>query len=62
MKPTEKTAMKQIVLAGALALIVSGCAAKQPPAPPPLNLAVPTPPKTEMPPPPTAAQILAEQP
>jgi type IV secretion system protein VirB9 len=62
MKPTEKTAMKQIVLAGALALIVSGCAAKQPPAPPPLNLAVLTPPKTETPPPPTAAQILAEQP
>src|SRR5581483_8657621 len=33
-----------------------------PPAPPPLNLAVLTPPKTETPPPPTAAQILAEQP
>ncbi|GEM_PF-3094897 len=54
--------MKQIVLAGAVALIVSGCAAKQPPAPPPLNLAVLTPPRTETPPPPTAAQILAEQP
>lgn len=54
--------MKEIVLAGALALIVSGCAAKQPPAPPPLNLAVLASPKTEAPAPPTAAQILAEQP
>jgi len=55
--------MKQIVLAGTLALIISGCAAKQAPAPPPpLNLAVVAPPKTETPPPPTAAQILAEQP
>jgi P-type conjugative transfer protein TrbG len=62
MKPTEKTAMKEIVLAGALALIVSGCAAKQALAPPPLNLAVVAPPKTETPAPPTAAQILAELP
>jgi P-type conjugative transfer protein TrbG len=54
--------MKKIVLAGALTLIVSGCAAKQAPAPPPLNLAVLAPPKTETPAPPTAAQILAEQP
>ena len=54
--------MKQIVLAGALALILGGCAAKQAPAPPPLNLTVLAPPKTETPRPPTAAQILAEQP
>jgi type IV secretion system protein TrbG len=62
MNRMENTAMKQIVLAGALAVIVSGCAAKQPPAPPPLNLAVLAPPKTETPRPPTAAEILAQQP
>jgi type IV secretion system protein TrbG len=62
MKQREDRAMKQVVLASALALIIGGCSAQQPPAPPPLNLAVLTPPKTETPPPPTAAEILAQQP
>ena len=53
--------MKRLVLAIGLTLMLGGCAAQQPPAPP-LNLAVLAPPKTETPPPPSAAEVLAQQP
>jgi hypothetical protein len=43
--------------------MIGGCAAKEPPAPPPLRLAVKAPkPKPESPPPSTSAEILAVQP
>jgi len=56
--------MKRIVTAGTLtlALTLGGCAAKQPPAPPPLNLVTEAPSKPEATPAaPTGAQLLAEQ-
>jgi len=56
--------MKRIVTAGTLtlALTLGACAAKQPPAPPPLNLVTEAPPKPEATPAaPTGAQLLAEQ-
>ena len=55
--------MKRAVVAVGFALMMGGCAAHQPPAPPPLKLAVEAPaPKPESPPPPTSAEILAAQP
>jgi type IV secretion system protein TrbG len=57
--------MKRIAIAGivTLALTLGACAAKQPPAPPPLNLVTEAEPKPEAPPaPPTAEQVLAAQP
>jgi len=56
--------MKRIVTAGTLtlALTLGACAAKQPPAPPPLNLVTEAPPKPEATlAAPTGAQLLAEQ-
>lgn len=56
--------MKRIVTAGTLtlALTLGACAAKQPPAAPPLNLVTEAPPKPEATPAvPTGAQLLAEQ-
>jgi type IV secretion system protein TrbG len=56
--------MRRIAIAGAfsLALTLGACAAKQPPAPPPLNLVTEAEPKAEAPPaPPTQKEILAEQ-
>ncbi|HVB01877.1 MAG TPA: TrbG/VirB9 family P-type conjugative transfer protein, partial [Acidimicrobiales bacterium] len=44
------------------ALMLGACAAQQPPAPPPLNLAVETAPKPDTPSSPTGAQLLAAQP
>ena len=57
--------MRRIAMAGAfiLALMLEACAAKQPPAPPPLKLVTEAEPKDAAPPtPPTGAQLLAEQP
>jgi type IV secretion system protein TrbG len=55
--------MKRSVVAVSLALMMAGCAAQKPPAPPPLKLAVEAPaPKPEAPPPPTGAEILRAQP
>ena len=57
--------MRRIAIAGivTLALTFEACAAKQPPAPPPLNLVTEAEPKPEAPPaPPTAEQVLAAQP
>src|ERR1700739_1565102 len=57
--------MRRIDIAGivTLALTLGACAAKQPPAPPPLNLVTQAEPKPEAPPaPPTAEQVLAAQP
>jgi type IV secretion system protein VirB9 len=55
--------MKQAAVAFGLGLMIGGCAAKEPPAPPPLRLAVEAPkPKPESPPPSTSAEILAVQP
>jgi P-type conjugative transfer protein TrbG len=54
--------MKRMVLAIGLTLMLGGCAAQQPPAPP-LKLAVEAAPQPQAAPPPlTGAQILAEQP
>ncbi|MBF6569387.1 MAG: P-type conjugative transfer protein TrbG [Candidatus Binataceae bacterium] len=56
--------MRQVMTAGIFttALVLGACAAQQPPAPPPLNLAVETAPKPDTPPSPTGAQLLAAQP
>jgi type IV secretion system protein TrbG len=55
--------MKQAAVGFGLALMLAGCAAKEPPAPPPLRLAVEArKPKPESPPPRTSAEILAVQP
>jgi len=57
--------MKQAAVAFGFALMIGGCAAKEPPAPPPLRLAVEAPrprPKPDAPARPTSAQILAAQP
>jgi type IV secretion system protein TrbG len=55
--------MKRVVVAVGLTLMMGGCATQQPPAPPPLKLAVEAlAPKPEAPPPPTGAEILAAQP
>ncbi len=57
--------MRRIAIAGTvtLALTFAACAAKQPPAPPPLNLVTEAEPKAEAAPaPPSAGQILAAQP
>ncbi|MGH7934422.1 MAG: hypothetical protein ACREQN_14850, partial [Candidatus Binataceae bacterium] len=57
--------MRRIAMTGAfiLALVLEACAAKQPPALPPLNLVTEAEPKAEAPPaPPTAGQVLAAQP
>jgi type IV secretion system protein VirB9 len=57
--------MKQAAIAFGFALMIGGCAAKEPPAPPPLRLAVEAPrprPKPDAPARPTSAQILAAQP
>lgn len=57
--------MRRIAIAGTvtLALTFAACAAKQPPAPPPLNLVTQAEPKAEAAPaPPSAEQILAAQP
>jgi type IV secretion system protein TrbG len=56
--------MRRIVMTGAftLALTLEACAAKQPPAPPPLNLVTEAEPKAEASPtPPTVDQIIAAQ-
>jgi hypothetical protein len=56
--------MKRIIITGAfaLALTLEARAAKQPPAPPPLNLVTEAEPKAEaLPAPPTAEQVLAAQ-
>ena len=48
--------MKQAAVAFGLALMIGGCAAKEPPAPPPLRLAVKAPkPKPDAPARPTSA-------
>ncbi len=57
--------MRLIATAGivTLALTLGACAAKQPPAPPPLNLVTEAEPKPDAPPaPPNAEQVLAAQP
>jgi len=57
--------MRRIASAGALtlALTLGACAGQQPPAPPPLNLVTEAPSQPEAAPaPPTAAQLLAQQP
>ncbi|MGH7838871.1 MAG: hypothetical protein ACREQC_13755, partial [Candidatus Binataceae bacterium] len=57
--------MRRIAMAGAftLALTLGACAAKQPPAPPPLKLVTEAEPKAAASPaPPNQAQLLAEQP
>ena len=55
--------MKRSLAPTALALMMGGCAAHQPPIPPPVKLAVEAPlPKPEAPPPPTSSEILAAQP
>ena len=57
--------MRRIASAGTLtlALTFGACAAQQPPAPPPLNLATEAPPQAEATPaPPTEAELLAQQP
>jgi type IV secretion system protein VirB9 len=57
--------MRRIAIAATvtLALTLGACAAKQPPAPPPLNLVTEAEPKAEAPPPPpTAEQVLEGQP
>jgi hypothetical protein len=55
--------MKRSVIAVPLALMVGGCVAQRPTAPPPPKLAVEAPaPKPEAPPPATGAEILRAQP
>jgi type IV secretion system protein TrbG len=57
--------MKRIKTAGTLtlALALGGCAAKQPPAPPPLKIVTEAVPKQDTaPPPPTGTELLAQQP
>jgi type IV secretion system protein VirB9 len=53
--------MKRVVVAVGLALMMGGCGAQQPPAPPQVKLTVEAP-KPETPPPPTGAEILAAEP
>ncbi len=53
--------MKRLVVAVGLALVMGGCGAQQPPAPPQVKLAVEAS-KPETPPPPTGAEILAAEP
>jgi type IV secretion system protein VirB9 len=53
--------MRRLVVAGGLALMMGGCGAQQPPAPPQVKVAVEAP-KPETSPPPTGAEILAAEP